>query len=73
MQRRAEQIQAQLEEQRFEIEDDGYRSPSPPPVYNEMGQRVNTREVREKVPFLVAFPIWSHATLNVAAAAFFQV
>ncbi|GAQ92263.1 hypothetical protein KFL_009600040 [Klebsormidium nitens] len=48
LQRRAEQIQAQLEEQRFEVEDDGYRSPSPPPVYNEMGQRVNTREGRVK-------------------------
>lgn len=49
LQIRIGQISTQLELGNLDQEDnDAYRSPSPPPVYDTDGQRLNTREARKK-------------------------
>jgi hypothetical protein len=54
-QTRAEQIAAQLEMGHLEIDtNEATRSPSPPPIYDSNGQRINTREVSSTVLFRIA-------------------
>lgn len=49
LQTRAEQIAAQLESGNLDIDNnDGTRSPSPPPIYDQLGHRMNTREGRKR-------------------------
>ena len=36
----------------FTMDDPDLRSPSPEPVYNNVGKRINTREVRKKDAFI---------------------
>ncbi|CAM6010178.1 unnamed protein product [Sphagnum balticum] len=49
LQTRAEQIAAQLEMGHLEIDtNEATRSPSPPPIYDSNGQRINTREGRRR-------------------------
>ncbi|KAI5081169.1 hypothetical protein GOP47_0004352 [Adiantum capillus-veneris] len=48
-QTRAEQLAAQLESNNLEIDNnEATRSPSPPPIYDSMGHRMNTREGRKR-------------------------
>ncbi|KAJ7535420.1 hypothetical protein O6H91_12G032400 [Diphasiastrum complanatum] len=49
LQTRAEQIAAQLESGNLDIDlNEDARSPSPPPIYDSNGQRINTWEVRKR-------------------------
>ncbi|KAF4693190.1 Splicing factor 1 [Perkinsus olseni] len=45
---RLEDLRSKVANKELELADEDVRAPSPPPVYNSLGQKINTRELRVK-------------------------